>query len=376
MQKLSGVYLVFVLLVGLVSSSQTAPTKEDMERLLQGRPGSVNWTEQQKPNGVVEYSLSVTDCSGAECRVVSNKIWRQTKAWVEVDGHYFLAETIDSMDNEGYPVHSDRPMIPSATNKLPKRLKFAAAIAEPSKDKNGFDPATLQSLQLQTDSSMYDVAKDVLPSLAVGVKNGIEDLQRSLATSRKLHEAYLDSLNQTLRLVDLNQKRVESNRENAMMNSAMSATFLGQMHGALASETTGIAGLQRTRDLNEFQRSQQRLFTFKQYELTEEARTQLVEAFFGAAESGQLGKAQRISEVLLNQKDPLLAKQAAEQLRRLMPQGILRVKNIRPQEVSAPLDEFQPRTALGSPSGQVVRRVANKAQSYWVESNGFAANSK
>lgn len=354
-------------------SSPSPPTREEMERLLKGRPGSVEWKENQKPNGVIEYSLQVNDCSGGQCRVVANRTWRQSKAWVEVDGHYYLAETIDALSSSGYPIHPTRPTKPVPANQTPTRLKYSAAIASPSVSRPGFEADTIQALQLHADTSRYPLVKEVLPALALGLKEGIDDLQQSLLTSRRLHEAHLEGLNQAVRMVDLNQQRREATKENASINASMSATFMGQLQSALVNESAGLAALERAREISEFQRSQKAFNVYKQYELTEGARQDLQEAFAVATKGEEWRKAQNLAEMLVHQKDENHAKQAAAQLSLAMPNGIWNMEAIHPQHRAAPLDHFAPRTMLGTPSGQVVRRVANKAQTYWVESDALKA---
>lgn len=373
--KLSSKLILFIIaFCSLVAGSQTGPTREQVEELLKGRPGEVKWAETKQSNGVVEYSMTVTDCSGSQCQVVSNRVWRQTKAWIEVDGHYFLAETIDSIDNQGYPALPLKKSSPKQPEVQPKRLQFSAAVAQPSEDHFGFDPRTLQSLQLQTTPAIYDIAKEILPSLAVGVKNGIEDLARSLETSQRLHQAYLNGLQQSLQLVELNQQRSDRVREDELLNSAITATFLGQLQGIHSSGAIGEEGLQRARELAAFRHTHQDLATFRQFELTEDARAQLYEGFLKAVEAGQIGKAQRIAEVLLNQKDPQESSLAAQKLRAFMPNGIVNAKsfNLKP----AALDDYKPQAELGTPAGQVVRKIANRAQSYWVETDGYSQSSE
>lgn len=374
MKLSSQLILLTIALCSLVSSSQTGPTRAQVEELLRGRPGEVKWTETKQPNGVVEYSMTVTDCSGNQCQVVSNRVWRQTKAWVEVDGHYFLAETIDSIDNQGYPALPLKKAPPKQTEAQPKRLHFSAAVAQGSADHFGFDPRTLQSLQLQATPAIYDIAKEILPSLAVGVKNGLEDLEKSLHASRRLHQAYLNGLQQSLQLVELNQQRIDRIRDDELLNSAITATFLGQLQGIHNPGAVGEEGLQRARELAAFHHSQQDLATFRQFELTEEAQGQLYDGFLKAAETGQLGAAQRIAEVLLNQKDPRQSSLAAQKLQSFMPNGIVNTKSF--HLGAAPLDNYKPQAELGTPAGQVVRRIANRAQSYWVETNGYSRSTE
>ncbi len=374
MRLSSQLILIIIAFCSLVSSSQTGPTREQVEKLLKGRQGEVKWTEAKNPNGVVEYSMTVRDCSGSQCQVVSNRVWRQTKAWVEVDGYYFLAETIDSIDNHGYPAQPLKKTPTNGSALQPKRLHFGAAMAQPSENNLGFDPRTLQSLQLQNTPDIYNIAKEILPSLAVGVKNGIEDLGKSLEVSRRLHQAYLNGLQQSLQLVELNQQRSNQVREDELLNSAITATFLGQLQDPQGQSGIGLDGLENAREMAAFHLTQQDLSTYRQYELTEDARTQFYDGFLKAVKDGQIGKAQRIAEILFNQKDAKQSSLAAKKFNAFMPNGIVNAKSF--GLTAAPLDEYKPYADLGTPAGQLVRRIANRAQSYWVETNGYSQSSQ
>lgn len=370
--KYIGIIFLAILTSTLPSRSSSPPSREEVERILNGKAGSVNWSRSELPNGIVEYSLSVTNCSGANCRVVANRVWRQTKGWVYVDGHYFLAETIDSSDSGQYMVSHNQPLRVPKTSTPPTRLKFSAAIAKPLGPHQGPDLSSLQELHLQAPPAALEVASEILPSLIVGIQNGLEDLKHSLETSVRLHDAYINSLNQSLRLVEMNQQQAERTREESKMNSAISAIFLGQLQGLIPPEQVGVRGLERIRDLNEFQKHQKSVAVYREFELTEPAREQMMSEYFTALKNSLFAKATRLGETLINQRDQNLAAATEAQLGTTFRDGILRIRNVYEGRFGAPLDFFVPQSGIRTPAGQVVRRLANMAQIHWVDSQAMA----
>lgn len=368
---------LLALMFSLVSSSIEGPSEEDVKRILNGKPGEVNWTEHRNSNGVVEYSMEVKDCSTGQCAVVVNKHWRQSKGYVYIDGHYFLAETLDSIDGTGYPVQYNKSVVdPNPSQINPKRVNFSAAVAEPANNSLDFDLATLKSLSLNYNSSFGETLKQVLPSVFVGLKNGIDDLNQALATSKKLHDAYMNSLNQTKRFIEFNEQQTQQTRDDAVLNSGMSSVVLGQLQGLLNHEALGTAGIEKIKALNEFRMSQKNPYIYKQYEITEEGRKKAAQEFTDAIGNGEIRKAVVIAEMLINQKDSKLSAEAQDLLSKYVKSGIINVTNITSFGKVAPLDGFSPKTIINTPSGELVRRVANQAQIDWVETNEFKYSSE
>ena len=367
---------VLLCLFSLPSSSNQGPSEEDIRRILNNKPGEVSWTENQKPKGVVEYSMQVKDCSSGTCNVIANRHWRQSKGFVYIDGHYFLAETLDKFDGNGYPVlHNQSISAPQAHQGIPKRIEFSVGLANPGPRDENPDFSSIQNIKFNYNNSLLNTLNELLPSVFTGLKNGIEDLNRSLAISKQLHDGYLSSLNQNKKFIELNEKQAQQTREDSVFNSGMAAVVLSQLQGLFNTENMGTAGLEKIKTLKEFQESQKNPFIVKEYEMSEESRKKAVTDFIDAIGEGKIRKAVAIAEVLLNQKDPSSQALNEAALAEYAPNGIINIETSIRNQLPGPLDSFKPKTKIATVSGQLVRRIANQAQSAWVETNNFKYSS-
>jgi RES domain-containing protein len=298
-------------------------------------------------NGVVTYTISYHICDSSQrCRYSKPRSYRTTESQTQVDGHFFFTQTVDTGGDQ------------------PKRLSFSS-LSGTSKtgDMKDLDPKSISSLNLNPSSPYFQDLAQHVPAIASGVMNTIQDMQRSAETARQLQEAYRNVLDQVARAGD---GLVNSARQ----SEAAAKSRSGLINSAIATTWVDSEGFNRDEDFQNYLSSLNDPLGARQYDLTDSARAEHLATAKEAIQKKGIRTAVEKSQVLLNQRDSFESKKAALQLAPAFRDGVAQTASFGVQERS-PWDKSGFNTPANTPSGQVLRRIANKSQIAWVETKSL-----
>lgn len=327
--------------------------KEIINLLKTSGPGSSYEVSQNIQNGLVTHtSVAITLCdqSGLTC---GTKRFRTTHSQINVDGKIFFTETIDLGTGGDYLV--------------PPQMRSQAPRPSPSQDYSRLSFRT-QSADFELDinpySPLYQEAAAVLPAVAVGIANALEDMKATAKASQQVQRAYQNVLQRLGDSFDHAVKDSANQQQAANINAGyVSALALER----ILKPSTSSNPAQEYKD---YLSATQDPARFVEYEILPETRQQLQAKALQSSRRGFSRDALHYAEILLNQKDKGQSLEAQKSLNGYFRDGLLQTQAFGASE-SSPLDEATFATSSNDHGGQVVRRIGNKAQVQWLESEGL-----
>jgi len=363
---LAGLFLLTIV-VDSLALAQTGVPPEIVAELKKWGPGSGVETQQLNQDGMVTYTTTITLCShsGLTCRSRTNS-FRTTQSQISIDGKVLRVETVDRKNGD-YDIAKQKQ------NALYERLSFKSSSVSTTgkQDAQGFEQLDMSNrvdLEVNPYTPMYNEIAAVLPSVAVGIANGLEDLKASTAASERLQKAYQDVLTKVRgandQLVGNAQAATESGQVSSGYISASAAESMGQPVQSSSPAQAYAEYLKAARDP----------LAFHEYEMTPLTRQNFLKTAEVATQYRLPEQAIQHAEKLLYQKDPALRAEAAKRLTGFR-DGVLKTQAFGARQPSL-IDQTRFKSKPQSLGGQVVRRMANKAQTAWLSTNGFEQASK
>lgn len=335
--------------------------------------------------GVTTHYLSASYCKGSiencNMRVIGKIVepvqrYRESVAIVQQDGLFVAVETVDSFrDNSPQVITPNTkieiPTAPESMAEAPRRLDLTATTWQNKPGSNEPDLTSMLNFRPTIEPNLSQQIAPYLPGLVHVAQSSLQNFQQALQTSMAMHQAYKANLAR-LDSVAANFRAQAANvAEASALNRALAGVSLGEIVADI-SRTQRSPEVQR--QLSEFRKLKSDPFAYKQYELTESAKADLQQKLSEAIKRGQVRAAARLSEIGLNQTDPKEREQFEKFIGEAQLDGVIQVGHVAPNVGAAPLDGVTFQTERMSPGGQAIRRVANLAQAYWEEQDGFRSS--
>lgn len=326
-------------------------------------------------NGVVTHYTSVGICDqpGAGCKMEVVQSYRESVGVMQVDGHFISVETIDSTGNNNHPIITPNTSVQNTTSpnedaSLPRRLDLTATIWKNKPGTNQPDLTSMLNFRPNSGPTFSQEIAPYVPGLVNAAQTSMQNLQQAMQTSMVMHQAYQASLGKLDAAAAGFRAQAASTEQAAALNQAIASISLGSI---MAQTHRSERSPEDQRQLAAFRKLKADPFAYKQYELTDSGRADLQQKLSQALRQGQVREVAKLSDVGLNQTDQVQRQEFEKFMGESQLDGVVQVGNIVPKVGPAPLDDSVFQTQRMTPGGQAVRRVANLAQSYWEEQDGF-----
>ncbi len=310
-------------------------------------------TETKEVNGISVTSVQYWTCTETGKCIYSKKQEYITKnVLVQRDGHFYAAQTIDKGGRD------------------PSRIAFSSISAN-SKSGNisDIDPATVSRIDLSPNSQLYhggsgyNGVENYLPQVTLAISGAIQSMNQIAAVSEALQKSYKEVLKKTAHVAD-------GLDEIAKKRDAISKIQSSVLNSGISASLSDPSFYQQNKDYQDYLKSYNSPYSFKQYDLTETALNNSYKEFKKSINDGKIRAAIESAKTLLNQRNRNLRSEADKNLYPYFSDGIFQTSSIN-QNRNSLFDKSKFATNRNTPEGQALRNIINKAQLTWIESGGL-----
>ncbi len=187
----------------------------------------------------------------------------------------------------------------------------------------------------------------------------IQSMNQIAAVSEALQKSYKEVLKKTAHVAD-------GLDEIAKKRDAISKIQSSVLNSGISASLSDPSFYQQNKDYQDYLKSYNSPYSFKQYDLTETALNNSYKEFKKSINDGKIRAAIESAKTLLNQRNRNLRSEADKNLYPYFSDGIFQTSSIN-QNRNSLFDKSKFATNRNTPEGQALRNIINKAQSKAVQ---------
>ena len=312
-------------------------------------------TQQGMTDGVVTSMTTKVCFSANSCKTIE---YRNTRGTLPLDGKTLYVDATEGR-NRDYQVNQN-----SRSGSGYSLINLKSSTTSNSTDGNQKLEVPDAVLEVTPQDSVLGDMLQLMPQLALGIVDNIQNMQNMAALSAQLQRQYQQAVNAFNK-----QQQGKVDNSNAYKKQTQSGTGAFNVMTAEKLLSPDRSSLNRSKEYQEYLKAAANPATFKEYEFSEQALNRVAKELNSALANRQPRKSIQLAETLLHQKDPTLRAKASKNWQPYFNDGVLRSRPMGAED--SIVDQMKFKTPLHSLGGAYVRKIANKAQIVAMESRNL-----